>query len=94
MHPPFNEWHHIAFTWEDTTDTVTIYIDGESATTGSFAGPIGTNTANLRLGDYSDPSRNRPFYGTIDDVRIYSRALSGAEIAWLGGVTVPFDKPF
>ena len=36
----------------------------------------------------------KPFQGIIDDVRIYTRALSADEVAWLGGVTEPFDKPF
>ncbi|MHC4541300.1 MAG: hypothetical protein ACYS74_16230 [Planctomycetota bacterium] len=30
----------------------------------------------------------------IDDVRIYNRVLTPAEIAWLAGRTEPFDKPF
>ncbi|MCH7559151.1 MAG: hypothetical protein IIB56_17100, partial [Planctomycetes bacterium] len=37
---------------------------------------------------------DRFFMGLIDDVRIYDYALSDAEIAWLAGVTKPFDKPF
>jgi hypothetical protein len=37
---------------------------------------------------------NRHFQGMIDDVRIYNRVLTPAEIAWLAGRTEPFDKPF
>ena len=32
--------------------------------------------------------------GLIDDVRIYDRALSDAEIGLLAGRTKPVDKPF
>ena len=32
--------------------------------------------------------------GGIDDIRIYDRALSNAEIAGLAGRTLPFDRGF
>ena len=32
--------------------------------------------------------------GLIDDIRIYDRALSDAEIAGLAGKTLPFDRGF
>ena len=44
---------------------------------------IGTNRA-----------MNRPFIGTIDDVRIYDRALTAAEIAGLAGRQGLIHKPF
>jgi len=34
------------------------------------------------------------YIGMFDDVRIYDRALSIAEIVWLAGVVEPFDDPF
>ena len=34
------------------------------------------------------------FSGLIDDVRVYNRALSEAEILWLAGQTAPVAKPF
>jgi hypothetical protein len=34
------------------------------------------------------------FMGLIDDVRIYDRALTPEEIAWLAGRIELFDKPF
>ena len=39
-------------------------------------------------------SNDRFFMGLIDDVRIYDRALTQEEIAWLADRTKPFDKPF
>jgi len=36
----------------------------------------------------------RLFVGAMDDIRIYDRPLSQGEAAWLGGRTMPFDKPF
>jgi len=34
------------------------------------------------------------FPGALDEVRIYDRALSDEEIAWLAGRTMPMHKPF
>jgi hypothetical protein len=34
------------------------------------------------------------FPGSLDDVRIYNRALSDAEIGGLAGRTKPMQKPF
>jgi len=40
------------------------------------------------------PVEDRHLDGIIDDVRIYNRELSLAEIAWLAGETEPFEEPF
>jgi hypothetical protein len=46
----------------------------------------------LYLGNGS--SADRHFEGMLDEVRIYNRALTPAEMAWLSGRTAPFDLPF
>ena len=46
---------------------------------------------SFRIGaDYA----TEPFRGLIDDVRLYNRPLSLAEIAALAGRTAPVYKPF
>ena len=46
----------------------------------------------LNFGAYQNNSR---FYnGVMDDVRIYGRVLSYAEVAGLAGRTKPIEKPF
>jgi len=86
-------WHHITVTGDATS--MNIYLDGGLAATGGGTANYGTSTfpVNIGGGGIWDDSGNW-FQGQIDDVRIYNRALSGAEAAWLGGVTVPFDEPF
>ena len=61
------------------------------------ANPQGTDidtdpTGVVRIG--LSPYHNVGFIGLIDDVRIYGRALSNGEIAWLGGKRDPMHKPF
>ena len=49
-------------------------------------------TADLDARIGSRPSADdRFFMGDIDEVYIYDRALSQAEVAWLAGRTQPFD---
>jgi hypothetical protein len=46
----------------------------------------------LFIGNSSTQPRH--FQGMLDEVRIYNRALTPAEMAWLSGRTKPFDMPF
>jgi hypothetical protein len=51
-----------------------------------------TNTNPFQIGLYGWPEFY--FYGLIDEVRVYDRALSAGEALWLAGITNPIDKPF
>jgi hypothetical protein len=71
-------WQHVVVTKDDTV--LTAYVNGVS--TGSCTGgdsTIGTNTVSLQIGGWTVYS-SRYFNGQIDEVRIYNRALSGAEV--------------
>jgi len=82
-----NTWIHVAGTYDGTT--MRIYYNG--VLEGSIAGPpaILTNDEPLRVGQ-NDSARF--FKGTMDDVRVYNRALSGEEIAELA-VAPPTPTP-
>jgi len=75
-------WYHLAATYDGTL--VRVYVDGQSAGTGSQAisGPIVSNGNDLIVGS-SEAVNVGPFPGSVDEIRIYSRALSAAEIAAL-----------
>jgi Concanavalin A-like lectin/glucanases superfamily/Bacterial TSP3 repeat len=79
---PTNVWMHLAATFDGST--FSFYTNGVLAATGSGAlGP--TNDAPLEIGS----SGGCPYFdGLIDEVAIYNRALSAAEIAAIynGGV--------
>lgn len=74
-------WHH--FVWVvNSDDTVTFYFDGNYQSNQSFSPMTSTlsNNVNFRIGkSQSDASIS----SKIDDVRIYNRALSTAEISKL-----------
>jgi hypothetical protein len=93
------QWHHVAVTVQASATIsypdVILYVDGiddTRVTTDPDAFNL-TADQDVRIG--SRPASNdRFFMGLIDDVRIYDRALTQEEVAWLAGRTKPFDKPF
>lgn len=83
---PMNTWVHLAVT--QSGDTARLYINGELVSTNTSLSilpsqltPAGTTTGTtlnyLGKSQFSDPI----FNGSIDEYKIYTRALSSAEIA-------------
>jgi len=77
--PPVDEWHHIAGTYDGKV--FKCYIDGELAEEWGYVGKMPENTASVTIGRRS---RGGTFFnGMIDEVQIYNRALTAAEIKQL-----------
>ena len=75
-------WHHVAGTYNKTNGEQKLYVDGLLVNTkyhphGNTIVPL-TYYPDMRIG-YSRVD-NRYFKGTIDDVRLYNRALSEEEV--------------
>ncbi|MBN2534521.1 MAG: hypothetical protein JXB88_16680 [Spirochaetales bacterium] len=75
-----DKWFHVAITWQ-SFDSPCIYINGEKVggNTGlkqedfsPGSGPLLIGKSDIRSDDY--------YHGAIDDLRIYDRVLTGAEI--------------
>ena len=76
-------WYHVAATWDGAN--VRIYVDGQLDNSPTArSGLIGTDTRPLYLGGRSGADL---FDGMLYDVRLYSRALSQAEIITIYGFT-------
>jgi len=77
-------WHHIACVADKAKDEIKIYVDGidQQITLDYVAGswPTINNPDPLRIG--SD-NQNNPLQCTVDEVRIYNRPLTQAEIVCL-----------
>ncbi|MBN1361865.1 MAG: carbohydrate binding domain-containing protein [Sedimentisphaerales bacterium] len=83
------EWHHLAATYDGAT--VSWYGDGLLVGSAPVAS-AGFNTPGpFHIGKRQD--NTNCFSGLVDEVRVYSRALSDGEIAWLAGRTEPVHKP-
>jgi hypothetical protein len=73
---PVNAWTHLASTYDGTT--LTLYVNGTAVTSRPVTGTITASTGPLHIGGNS--IWGEYFTGVIDEVRVYSRALSAAEI--------------
>ena len=63
-------WHHVALTYNK--QNIILYVDGVQKDSKAYTTAIGTNATDLKIGDKVP--------GKIDEVRVYNRALSAAEI--------------
>lgn len=87
---PENTWTHVASTYDGAT--LRIYIDGQPAGSAAVSGTVCANANPLVIGAKHSPIQGVTtafFNGSIDEVRLFSRALSEPEIQFLRGVSVP-----
>ena len=71
------EWHHVAVSYE--RPTARFYVNGQPWGTAIRDFDMRSSSSELTIGSFSSLF----FSGTIDDVRIYSRALTAFEIQTL-----------
>jgi concanavalin A-like lectin/glucanase superfamily protein/VanZ like protein len=75
-------WYHVAGVYDAEAQTLDVYLDGgldNGFLLGSVTGTQRSSRTALYVGRRSEPE-GFEFAGTIDDVRLYSRALTKAEI--------------
>ena len=96
---PDNEWIHVAVTVKENATIsypdVKLYLNGQDDTR-KTTDPDALNVVagyDVTIGRRHSAAQ-RWYSGLIDEVRIYERALSDAEVAWLAGRIKPFDNPF
>lgn len=71
-------WHHVAGVI--TTQSVRLFFDGVFRSAAAEARPILYGGKDVTVGRHDLLSAEQQFQGTIDEVRIYRRALSDQEI--------------
>jgi concanavalin A-like lectin/glucanase superfamily protein len=92
-HRPFEagRWSHAAVVL-DGGNSLSFYADGQLTDPPVMSPPpILPGTPTLHMGRWMGPSPARFFSGSLDDVAIYNRALSAAEVAELN--TRPPPRP-
>jgi hypothetical protein len=70
-------WVHLATTYDGTTQRV--FVNGVEVSNAAATGAIDAGAGNLRIGG-NDVWAGEYYQGLIDEVRIYNRALTAAEI--------------
>lgn len=76
--PSSGAWHHLVYTFDTTTNR--LYIDGSLVATSAVA-PLAFQPSNVYFGASSTLSDR--FTGYLDDVRVYTRALTQVEVTSL-----------
>jgi len=71
-------WHHAAGTYNGSQ--ICLYVDGKMDVSSTASGTIKINNQPVYIGENSERP-DRFWNGLIDDVRIYSYALSANEMA-------------
>ena len=78
---PAATWTHLAATYDGSI--ARLFVNGTQVATRTQAGTLVTSTGALRIG--GNAIWGEWFAGTIDDVRVYDRALTVAEIGTVRG---------
>ncbi len=76
-----NSWSYVGFAYSKSSGAVKIYVNGAVVASGSYSTAIGVDTSDLNIGGYT--SSGYTFPGMIDDVRMYTRAVSATEVSGL-----------
>ena len=82
-------WHHVAVTFTGQHHALRIYVDGALVTTATKALEVDNAAHVVTLGNLGGTNT---FSGVLDEVRIYSRALTLAEIQ-ADRATPDHDRP-
>ncbi len=77
--PPTNTWAYVAGTYDGAT--MTLYVNGQPQTTFAATGAIATTSNPLVIAKKNTSTTTNDYMnGELDEVRLYNRALSLAEI--------------
>jgi len=74
---PINSWKHVVMTHDGITDR--IYFDGVQVNEKAYAGALNKTTFPFGMG-YNPIDVANYFDGSLDEVRIYNRALTATEV--------------
>jgi hypothetical protein len=83
-----NQWHHVAFVADGSGGK--LYVDGLQRAGLAWTGTAGgaSTTQDLSIGQY--PGSATPYFpGSLDEVRIYSGAMTAAEVLSLYNAAAP-----
>jgi len=73
-----NTWQHVAGTYDGTK--IRLYVNGLLVDSQNVSANFSSGLQNLTIGNWSNTT-NRPFMGSIDEVRVWNIVRSRAEIA-------------
>ncbi len=90
-----NTWHHVVAIFDSSEPTINIYVDGVLSNGQSMfldGSNVKSSQLNLHIGN-NNGSGQYEYRGKIDDLMIFNRALSPAEVKMVYTVQSPPTKP-
>lgn len=89
---PLDVWSHVAVVVNGATKTTTFYINGKAAGTVNSA-TIAESAGLLGIGKHGGAALSSFFHGAIDEIRIWNKARTPAEIILLAFGELPAAAP-
>lgn len=87
---PAGEWSNLGMSYDSTTGSLTVYLDGVAQASTTVSGGINASDVDVEIGhQFPGSGPNRNFPGRIGDVSVYDRALSPSEMADLANPNPP-----
>ena len=84
-------WHHLAYAYDGAV--MTVFYDGAAIASGGLLLDTWPNTTLTLATTWIDGPQAPPFTGALDEVLIYDRALSAAEVQALAVPPSPTASP-
>lgn len=78
---PVGRWTHVSGTYSSTTGVLRVYINGEIVAQSTGSGTVSGSSTSLRVGRLANAGSY--FAGRIDELQLYSSALTPTQIAEL-----------
>jgi len=93
---PPNQWMHVAFTWDH--EYLRLFVNGKHVYSRGKSGQFGNYEPTFAVGCmvawyFTENQRTQQFKGTIDEVMLYRRALSPAEVGAYYTASDPCTHP-
>jgi len=79
---PVNKWIYPTVVFNDTSDTMHVYINGNEVYSYSEPNIPSANTADVVIGECSYVGNDKTFDGKIDYIRLYNTALSEQDVKY------------
>jgi hypothetical protein len=85
-----SDWHHVVVTWDNTTNAngAKIYINGSLSSQGTSTSSTNFSFTNSTIQLMAEPSGSLRSNGNLDQVRIYDKAISAANVSTLYAETL------
>jgi hypothetical protein len=87
-------WYHIVYTYPGSGNIYTAYLNGTSIGTADNTRAPNMGTTNVSIGSNNNTSQSSNLVGSMDEVGIWSRALSSGEVSDLynGGAGISYPS--